>query len=166
MWLAFHKDLADLQSDDPIARQSTRLSCVVVNGGQTSYDPRFIHKLFDTDKVHPALITLFGMKGPDDLGDPQLIKKFEDSSVINHLTKDDPPVLLYYSQANRPLPKNSNGGQHIHHPKFGFVFKKKADALGVTCVVKLREDYQDPGQSSAAVVRDQVQFFLKHLGVD
>src|SRR5688572_9405519 len=33
LWLAFHDDLADPQSDDPIARESTRLTCTVVSNG-------------------------------------------------------------------------------------------------------------------------------------
>src|SRR6185369_3467169 len=44
LWLAFHDDLADPKSDDPIARESTRLICTVVSNGQSSYDPRFAEK--------------------------------------------------------------------------------------------------------------------------
>ena len=40
LWLAFHPDLADPGSRDPIARESTRLSCAAVGGAQTSLDPR------------------------------------------------------------------------------------------------------------------------------
>ena len=36
LWLAFHADLADPSSDDPVARQSTRLMCVAVSNGQSS----------------------------------------------------------------------------------------------------------------------------------
>ena len=36
LWLAFHDDLADPKSTDPIARESTRLTCVVVIGWHTS----------------------------------------------------------------------------------------------------------------------------------
>jgi len=39
LWLAFHEDLADPKSDDPIARESTRLIAAAVNGAQTSLDP-------------------------------------------------------------------------------------------------------------------------------
>lgn len=161
LWLAFHDDRAMPDGEDPIARQSTRLSCAVVYGGQTSYDPRFIQKLFDTDQIHPALLKFFGIRGNEDLDDPKFIRLFEDASSINHFTKDDPPVLLFYPQANQPLPKNSSGGQHIHHPKFGFVLKEKMDKAGVECVVKLREDYQGGGRDSA--VQDYVKFFEKHL---
>ncbi|MFN7706404.1 MAG: family 16 glycoside hydrolase, partial [bacterium] len=40
LWLAFHADLADPKSKDPIARESTRLFCAAVNGAQTSLDPK------------------------------------------------------------------------------------------------------------------------------
>lgn len=40
LWLAYHDDLADPKSDDPIARLSTRLLCAAVIGPQTSLDPQ------------------------------------------------------------------------------------------------------------------------------
>ena len=40
LWLALHDDLADPKSSDPIARESTRLTCAAVNGAQTSLDPK------------------------------------------------------------------------------------------------------------------------------
>ena len=39
LWLAFHDDLADPGSKDPVARESTRLYCAAVIGAQTSLDP-------------------------------------------------------------------------------------------------------------------------------
>ena len=45
LWVGFHDDLADPRSPDPIARQSTRLTCLGVDGRQTSYDPRFIKQI-------------------------------------------------------------------------------------------------------------------------
>ena len=40
LWLALHEDLADPDSSDPIARQSSRLTCAAVSGAQTSLDPK------------------------------------------------------------------------------------------------------------------------------
>ena len=40
LWLAFHDDMADPKSSDPIARESTRLTCAAVNVAQTSLDPK------------------------------------------------------------------------------------------------------------------------------
>jgi len=163
-WLAFHEDLADPDSDDPVEQQSTRISCAVAYAAQTSYDPRFIKELFDTDQVDGALIPFFGMESAEDVDDPKFHPLFEESAPINHATADDPPVMLFYPQRNDPLPPNSNGGQHIHHPKFGFALKEKLDKLGVECVVKLREE--DPQQAGRVTpVDDYVGFFFKHLGV-
>jgi acetyl esterase/lipase len=38
LWLAYHDDLADPESADPVARQSTRLLCAAVIGAQTTLD--------------------------------------------------------------------------------------------------------------------------------
>ncbi len=156
-WLAYHDDLADGKNVDPVLRQSTRLAAVAPFNAQSSYDPRFIKKLMSTNQVHPALVQFFGMSSPADDQNPRLVRLFEDSSAINHLTADDPPILVYFSQRNDPLPENSTGEQHIHHPKFGFVLKEKADKLGVECTVLLREDHP------AFPVQKYVEFFQSKL---
>jgi acetyl esterase/lipase len=63
LWLAFHDDLAEPQAEDPLLRESTRLTCAAVTAGQSSYDPRFIMKLFDTTGIHPALLGLSAWPG-------------------------------------------------------------------------------------------------------
>src|SRR5581483_8975043 len=40
LWLAFHPDMADPKSSDPIAQESTRLTCAAVVGAQTTLDPQ------------------------------------------------------------------------------------------------------------------------------
>ena len=40
LWLAFHPDMADPQSADPVARESTRLWCAAVVVAQTTLDPQ------------------------------------------------------------------------------------------------------------------------------
>lgn len=165
MWLLYHDDLAEAASNDPVARQSTRIACAVSVAGQTSYDPRVIQRLFGTEQVHEALILLYRMENDRDLNRPELIALFEDASIINHATSDDPPVYLYYPQENKPLSPNSTGQQHIHHPKFGFFLKDKTDKLGLETVLKLREDYQTGDRNSPRIVQDQVDWVLKHFGM-
>lgn len=159
-WLAFHDDLAEPDSPDPIARQSTRVLCAVPYGAQCSYDPRFIAELFDTDQMHSCFIPFFGMTTPRDRSNPKLFPLFEESSPITHLTADDAPIFLYYSQANEPLPKNSTPQQHIHHPKFGVVLKEKMDELGIECTLCLRE--QSPTFPDAEVAA----FFVRHFSAN
>jgi hypothetical protein len=65
---------------------------------------------------------------------------------------------VFYSQRNDPLPENSSGEQHIHHPKFGFALKEKADRLGVACTLILREDHPE-----GFPVDRFAEFFQTHL---
>ena len=157
LWLAFHEDMANPASKDPIARLSTRISAAMVYDTQTTYDPRKIMELFNTTHVEEPLIQFFGMQTAADIKDPDFHPLFFDASPINHLTKDDVPVMLYYSQADEPLKANTQGKEHIHHPRFGHLLKEKMDRLGVMCVLKLREDYL---YSFNNLNQDRVNFFV------
>lgn len=159
-WLLFHDDLADPDAEDPVARESTVIQCAVVFAAQTSYDPRLHKKMFNTDQVEPALVALFGLPSPEAVNDPKFHPLFEDSSPINHLDKDDGPVMLIYPQRNEDLGPNPPGNRFIHHPKFGLMLKEKADELGVECTVKLTENYRDFQADSA---KDTLEFFTRHL---
>ena len=162
LWLAFHDDLADTNNVDPVARESTRISVAVVNGAQSSYDPRFITKQFNTTEVDSALVSFFGMNSAKDVDNQKFYPLFEEASAINHLSKDDPPVLLFYRQPNKPPPPNSTNAQYIHHPKFGFVLKEEMDKLGIECELKLRKDYsRKAGRDDRN--NDHVAFLQKHL---
>ena len=136
MWLAFHDDLADPKSGDPVLRESSRLSCAAVFNGQTSYDPRVIRDLFPGTNTyqHPALSQLYDvdLTKLDDLP-KEKYQLFEQVSAINHLSKDDVPVLLAY--ATNPETPITSQGIGIHHPKFGTLLKEKMAPLGIECQV-------------------------------
>ena len=160
LWLGFHDDLADPKNEDPVLRQSTRLTCMAVFNAQTSYDPRFIRELFpgtDTYKIG-ALAMLFRMD-PNNLD--QLPKEkyrlFEECSPLTHLTKDDAPALLVYSSTmETPITNQSVG---IHHPRFGKALKEKMDALGVECQV--HDGIQKGGPDHTRLTMDFVNRHFK-----
>ncbi|HEY6167717.1 MAG TPA: alpha/beta hydrolase [Verrucomicrobiae bacterium] len=156
LWLGFHDDLADPKSSDPVLRQSTRLSCMAVNGAQSSYDPRDITKwVGEAAAKHPALDGFFGVT--DATRDTaEAHKRYEAASAINFLTTDDPPVYAFYNEARGPLPANARPGQGIHHINFGLKLKEKMDALGIECTVR----HQDDG---VKLTEEEVAFFVKHL---
>lgn len=150
LWLAFHDDLADPQSDDPILRYSTRLSCVVGLQAQTSYDPRVIKEAIGgRAHEHPALKPFFGLK-PEELETEKAFKLYEEASPIKHLTKDDPPVYLVYSGKDQPSDKPGAG---IHSEKFGDLLKPEMQKLGIACEVVVGRDSVD----------EQIKFMLKYL---
>ena len=158
MWLGFHDDLAQPGSDDPLARQSTRLRCMAVYGAQCSYDPRDHAEIagFPPNSTHPALEKFFrlpaGWTYETISNDKKLDALTRDSSPITHLTAGDPPVWAIYSRTAE-VPGD------VHHPNFGRVLKQRLDELGIECVLRLWEDY--PGESDGD--KEMAEFIAKHI---
>ncbi len=140
MWLAFHDDLADPKSDDPVARQSTRLTCVAVDNGQSSYDPRFAEKIGlprPNFERHEFFLPFYAIK-TEEIDTPKAYARYEECAPITYLTKDDPPAHLSYSFADEKCDATSNLGLVVHHPRFGIALKERMDALGIDCVVQYK----------------------------
>jgi hypothetical protein len=161
LWLGFHEDLADPNHEDPLLRQSTRLTCMAVYNGQTSYDPRFIRDLFPgtTTYKESALAQLFGvdLRKLDDLPQEKY-RLFEEVSALPHLTKDDAPAALFYaSKLDTPITSQGIG---IHHPRFGMALKEKMDELDIEC------DVHTGIPRNNEWTRLTVAFVKKHLGVE
>jgi acetyl esterase/lipase len=161
LWLAMHDDMAHPDSSDPMAQQSTRLSCAIGLHAQTTYDPREIKdvvpgRAFD----HPALKQLFGLSPDWDWAssevDETLSGKLRDASPIAHLTKDDPPIFVWHHKS-REVPGD------IHHANFGRYLEKQMRTLGIECVRRMGSDSADmhnvKSQNQAII-----DFVRKHFG--
>lgn len=141
MWLAFHDDLATPDAKDPIARQSTRLTCVAVYNGQSSYDPRFAEKIGiprPNFERHEFFLPFYGISA-EEIDSPQAYKLYDQAAPITYVTSDDPPVLLSYGFPNEEVDINSSLDLVVHHPKFGIALKEKLDGMGIECIVQYRD---------------------------
>jgi len=164
LWVGFHDDLADPRNDDPVLRQSSRLACMGVVGAQTSYDPRFIKQLIGgRAHEHVALKPLFGVSSPAESDTPRIHRLYEEASPLNHVSSDDPPVILFYSEPNAPLSPAARPGAGIHHPRFGAALKAMLDPLDVECILRHNDDYRGQEHPEQAMYQDLVGFFAKHL---
>ena len=139
MWLAAHDDMADPNSDDPIARQSTRVAGAIGGGGQTTLDPFLIEKRIGPETLkHGMLFKPFGVDNIEELK-----KNWESKykaisnkyTALQHISKDDPPMFLTYKDAEFPA---KNPGHGIHHGMFGMVLKEKADKVGAKVYVQFK----------------------------
>ncbi len=159
LWLAFHDDMADLRSADPIARQSTRLRCGATVAGQCTYDPNVIRAwIGEAAYRHSFSLPAYGVKSHDQLSDPKLQPLYDEVSAIKHLTRDDPPIFQIYSESDVPLTPNAKNGQGIHHPIFGHKLQAAMHALGLECgYLHTIDDPVDPEEAMVA-------FFRRHLG--
>ena len=95
LWLAFHDDMADPKSDDPVARESTRLYCAAVNGAQVSLDPKELREWMPN---YGYGAHAFGLPNFQSLIDNRedVLKWIKEYSPIEHVSKDDPPIALFY----------------------------------------------------------------------
>jgi acetyl esterase/lipase len=150
LWLAFHDDLADSQSADPVARQSTRLACAMPTNMQCTYDPREIEKIVPGDAYNVVpLKLLHGLPANfdwhKDAISAELDKQLRDCSPLTHLTNEDPPVFAMNNQTNE---KPGN----IHHPNFGRHLKKQMDQVGIHCEFHLVADFPDQQARAEAML--------------
>lgn len=138
LWLTFHPDLADPRSNDPVARESTRLWCAAVTGAQTSLDPKELKEWTPNSRYGGHA---FGfMPNPKDLKtrDTQFaeflaardrvlpwIKKY---SPIEHVSVDDPPVYLTYAAAPA---LGQEQRDPTHTANYGVKLQEKMRSLGL-----------------------------------
>lgn len=159
LWLAFHPDLADPNSDDPVARESTRLTCAGSLNGQPTIDPFVIREwIGESAFQHTTFLAAFGVKSHADLSDPQLQPVIAEMSPLTHLTRDDVPVFQSYTEPDAPLPPNAKRGQGIHHPIFGHKLKEAMGRVALECSYLHVADI--PGDPELVMV----EFFNRQFG--
>jgi len=134
LWLAYHDDLADPDSTDPIARLSTRVLGVAAIKAQSTINPWVVDKRLGPSGSGHAMI--WETVGADSLKD--LFENWDEyeaisteASPITHLSADDPPVLIVY-EADTPAPPEKDG---IHHVEFGRILKEQCAPLGLNCTI-------------------------------
>ena len=133
LWLAYHDDLADPKSKDPVLRQSSRVCGAIAMGGQTTLDPFLLEKEIGLAAIkHPMIWKTVGAKSHEHL--KKNWEKYKalstECSPITHVTKDDPPVWIRYG---KPAPVPVIKGDGIHHAGFGRLLKKKCEEVGIKC---------------------------------
>ena len=141
MWLATHDDMADLDSEDPIARLSTRVAGAHVGGGQTTLDPFLIEDRIGSEAIkHGMLFKPFGVESIEELknGWEGKYRDFSNEyTALRHLSKDDPPLFLRYKDAVFPARDTGHG---IHHGIFGLILKERADEVGAQVYLQIGTD--------------------------
>jgi len=152
MWIGYHDDLADPEAEDPVARESTRVSSIAPINGPTQLDPVWIlENLGGPPEVHSSFPKLFGAGVNDLEANPEVQALVREASPMEHVTPDDVPTLLLYKGGlgGIPLPPTASQGKVIHHAWFGKALKEKLDEAGVP-----NEFHPDLGKPLAPTVAE------------
>jgi BD-FAE protein len=142
LWLAFHDDLAQPDSDDPVARESTRLTCAAVIGAQTSLDPKQVREWIPNAIYggHAFGFAEGGRKMPDQFelltqNREKLMPLIKEYSPIELVTSDDPPIYLSYPTQKQPPKAGQKEPDPTHSAMYGVgladVLKNNGIELGL-----------------------------------
>jgi acetyl esterase/lipase len=137
LWLAFSNDLADPDSNDPVARESTRLMCAATWVPQTSLDPLQMKEWIPNSKYGGHA---FGFKGDAGKGISEfdnflagrdtILKWIDTYSPYALVTAGDPPVYMYYYT---PPSMGQAEKDPTHSSNFGAKLQEKCRKVGIEC---------------------------------
>ncbi len=137
LWLAFHPDLADPKSDDPIARESTRLWCAAVTAPQTTLDPQQMKDWTPNSRYGGHA---FGFSPDKDkqlsqfdvflANRDQILPWIAEYSPYALVTADDPPIYMTFSAAPA---LGQDQKDPTHTANFGVKLQERCREAGVQC---------------------------------
>jgi acetyl esterase/lipase len=163
LWLAFHDDLADPNSRDPVLRESSRLACAGANACQFSYDLLEWEKLFGeaTQRFQGGenLPGFYGLKTEAELRGPLGRKIRADCDMRGLISKDDPPAFLHTAQPGGDI---TDRGHLLHHPKHALAIFERCRQVGVPVVANVPALGLRPGPGQP---QDLAAFLFQHLEV-
>ena len=155
LWLAFHNDLADPKSADPVARESTRLYCAAVVGAQTSLDPKELREWMPN---YGYGAHAFGLPNFQALHDnrEKVLSWIKEYSPIEHVTKDDPPIFMTYPSQKVPPVVGEKQADPTHSAVLGLKLAEKLKSTGVEVILVY------PGQTHPQY-KDAADFLIDRL---
>ena len=149
LWVALHNDFANLESDDPVERESSRVACAISYAGPTDW-----RLLEEIEHEHPAYRQLIGY-APGTAFEKMDPAKVADVSPASFASEDDPPVLLVHGDADVIVP--------VEHARM--MDEKLRAAGGEPSLFEVAGRRHDvAGAGGELVVERSMAFLEEHLG--
>jgi acetyl esterase/lipase len=137
LWLAFHPEMAQAASADPIARESTRLRCVLAFVPQTTLDPQQLLAWIPNIQYGNHAFALGSMQ--EFLAKREsLLPWIQEFSPYALASADDPPVLLFY---DNPPNLGHPYKDPPHSGNFGAGLAEKLDQVGIEHEINYNNDF-------------------------
>ena len=158
LWLAFHDDVADLTSEDPVLRESSRVTAAVAFATQSTYDLEQWEEILGS-----APTAIFDVDGDlewyhlarEEVHSPKGRAVRKELDILGMIGPKDPPVYLCNPHPDIDL---EDGGDMDHHPRHAITLKKRCDGAGVEAVLVLEDTPLGPENSFG--------FILRHFGME
>jgi para-nitrobenzyl esterase len=173
LWIGFNDEMADPSNEDPVLRQSTRVTALIAIATQGTYDigkwttvvfAEFglnLLELADALGLAQALLDFYGITEVEDFDSPEILEYRARVDMLDLMDADDPP---FYAQ-NDLEPAGPNApplsvNLAFHHANHALVLADKADEIGLENVVYIKGlMIEDPSGE------DSLGFALRHFGL-
>ena len=135
MWLGFFDDMAKLNSNDPIDRESTRVSLIIGIAAAHTMDLERWKKMANIDKEYMDKLVLqyIGKFDKEKWLDNDFKKKYiKKIDFFDQMDINDPPFFIVNFGKNR---KPKNIADFHHHPLHAKELKIKAESLNMENVI-------------------------------
>ncbi|SIO41333.1 Acetyl esterase/lipase [Singulisphaera sp. GP187] len=148
LWLAMHDDLAKPESTDPVARESTRLTCAAVVGAQTALDAKQLRSWMP-NMAYGGHAFGFWKKGQNRTDEfrtfyehrDEVLPWIKEYSPHEHASAGDPPLYLDYPAQDKPAKVGEEQRDPTHSAVLGLMLQEKLKQEGVETHLKY------PGQN-------------------
>lgn len=143
LWLGFHDDMARPTSQSPVEHESTRVSGVIANSTQATYDllkwQTVVFAPYNLDLVQVTeslgmeqrLLSFYGMDSIDELPTQAVVDYRAEVDMLDSMSSDDPPFWVHNT-----LPEEvpTTVGSLYHHPYHARALMERAAEVGVPVV--------------------------------
>lgn len=160
LWLAFSDEMADRKSQDPVLRESSRISCAGAFATQATYDILQWSEILNlplnkTPEEKFAIARAFGFKSAKGINLEQQYEIRNQLDFMGKMNKNASPFFVY-NRREGGIPEDEDALQH--HPLHAKALKNKAEEIGVESIV-----YAPAIGINDDSGKDLVEFFLEKL---
>ncbi len=170
LWIGFNDDMADPDSDDPVRRQSTRVSAIVAIATQATYGigkwSTVVFAEYNLDLLElanalglaQALLDFYGISDVADFDSPAILDYRARVDMLDLMDAEDPPFYVQNDLEPAAAPLTVNLA--FHHANHALVLAEEADAIGLENVAYMKAlMIEDPSGE------DWLEFSLRHFGL-
>lgn len=172
LWIGTQDDMIDINSNDIVLRESTRVKAIAIRESQATYNferwttdifpeygINFIQLVNSSSSFRAQISRYYGINNVNQYNTPEIDKYKQDVDMLAFLSNDDPEIYVNntWREAEDPF---AGDGDLVHHPYHARAIKSFADQVGVNTVVYYNDD---PYPYSDSSNETWVQFIIRKV---
>jgi pimeloyl-ACP methyl ester carboxylesterase len=173
LWIAFNDDMADRESEDPVAHHSTRVTAAIAIATQATYDigkwstvvfeeyMLDLLTLADALGLSQRLLDFYAITDIEDFESEEILEYRARVDMLELMDANDPPFYVRNDlEPAGPSAPPLSVNLAFHHANHALVLADQADEIGLENVAYIKGlMIEDPSGE------DDVEFALRHFGL-